>query len=76
MAYSKGAQDNYRKKCKTIGLKYTPNEMNEYNRIVQYCSNNNKTYQSYIKTIIKSDLDAKGIPYQDDSDEDETEDNA
>ncbi|ENZ28721.1 hypothetical protein Ccl03g_33070 [Enterocloster clostridioformis] len=63
MAYSKGAQDNYRKKCKQIGLKYTPNELHEYNRIVGYCKVNHMTYQNYIKSLIKADLDAKGIPY-------------
>lgn len=61
MVYSKIANDNYRKKCKTIGLKYTPNEMGEYNRIVKYCKDNGLTYQSYIKNLIKNDLDSKGI---------------
>lgn len=63
MAYSKIADDNYRKKCKTIGLKYTPNEMNEYNRIVKYCKDNRLSYQNYIKTLIKCDMDEKGIEY-------------
>lgn len=61
MAYSKVGNDNYRKKCKTIGLKYTPNEMEEYNRFINYCKENGFTYQSYIKNLIKKDLDEKGI---------------
>lgn len=63
MAYSKIGNDNYRKKCKTIGLKYTPNEITEYDRIIQYCKNNNFSYQGYIKELIKADLDSKGFEY-------------
>ncbi len=61
MAYNKNADDNYRKKCKTIGLKYTPNEMNDYLNIIHYCKKNNLTYQNYIKNLIRADLGAKGF---------------
>lgn len=63
MSYSKLANDNYRKKCKSIGLKFTPNEIQEYNRIVAYCKKNKLSYQKYIKSLIISDLNNKGIEY-------------
>lgn len=65
MAYNKKADENYRKKIKTIGLKYTLNELDEYNRLIKYCNDNNLSYQSYIKSLAKADLDKKGIPYTD-----------
>ena len=65
MAYNKKADENYRKKIKTVGLKYTLNELDEYNRLIKYCNNNNLSYQGYIKSLVKDDLDDKGIPYTD-----------
>ena len=67
MAYNKKADDNYRKKCNTIGQKYTPNEVNEYIRIRMYCEQNGISLQKYIKELIKSDLDKKEIDYIKDS---------
>ena len=68
MAYNKKADDNYRKKCNTIGLKYTPNEFNEYIRIRMYCDEKGISLQRYIKELVKSDLDKKGIKYTDSTD--------
>lgn len=68
MAYNKKADDNYRKKCNTIGLKYTPNESNEYIRIRMYCDIKGMSLQKYIKELIKQDLDSKGIEYADSMD--------
>ena len=65
MAYNKKADENYRKKIKTVGLKYTLNELDEYNRLIKYCNDNNLSYQGYIKSLAKADLDNKGIPYTD-----------
>lgn len=65
MAYNKKADENYRKKIKTVGLKYTLNELDEYNRLIKYCNDNNLSYQGYIKSLAKTDLDNKGIPYTD-----------
>lgn len=65
MAYSKIADDNYRKKYKYIGLKYTISEIPEYERIKSYCNNNGLSIQGYIKALIKADLDTKNIPYTD-----------
>lgn len=51
----------YNQKSKFINIKYTPNNINEYERISQYCNNNNLSMQGYIKQLIKADLDAKGF---------------
>ena len=63
MAYNKKADRNYNINSKIIGLKYTPNQIDEYNRVKQYCTDNNLTLQGYIKELIKRDLDAKQVPY-------------
>lgn len=65
MAYNKKADENYRKKIKTVGLKYTLNELDEYNRLIKYCNDNNLSYQGYIKSLVKADLNNKGISYTD-----------
>ena len=63
MAYNKKADRNYNINSKIIGLKYTPNQIDEYNRVKQYCTDNNLTLQGYIKGLIQRDLDAKQVPY-------------
>ena len=63
MAYNKKADRNYNANSKVIGLKYTPNQIAEYDRIKQYCTDNKLTLQGYIKELIKRDLDRKNIPY-------------
>lgn len=63
MAYNAKADRNYNANSKVIGLKYTPNQIAEYNRIKQYCTDNELTLQGYIKELIKNDLDSKQIPY-------------
>lgn len=45
------------KKCKTIGLKFTLNELDFYENIVKHCENNNLSLQGYIKNLIRKDLD-------------------
>ena len=63
MAYNKKADRNYNANSKVIGLKYTPNQIAEYDRIKQYCTDNKLTSQGYIKGLIQRDLDSKGISY-------------
>lgn len=58
------------KQCKTYAIKYTPPELIESNRLQTYLATANTSANSYIKALIKSDLDAKGIPYPDDSESD------
>ena len=63
MAYNKKADRNYNANSKVIGLKYTPNQIDEYNRVKQYCTDNNLTLQGYIKGLIQRDLDSKQVAY-------------
>ena len=57
------AISKYNKKSKTISLKFTENQLKEYNRIVKYCDANQLSYQGYIKELVYNDLNAKNIPY-------------
>lgn len=66
MTYDKKAQDKYRKKVKTYGLKYMPTDILESKRLDYYLEITGVSANSYIKSAIKADLDAKGIPYPDD----------
>ena len=68
------AISRYNAKSKYIKLKYTQYQINEHERIVKYCDNNGLSLQGYIKSLIKSDLDAKGIPYPVDNTTDNTPD--
>ena len=63
MAYNKKADRNYNANSKVIGLKYTPKQIDEYNRVKQYCTDNNLTLQGYIKGLIQRDLDSKQVAY-------------
>lgn len=51
----------YNQKSKFINIKYTPNNIDDYERISQYCSQNDLSMQGYIKGLIKADLDSKGF---------------
>ena len=51
----------YNANSKYIQLKFTNNQLPEYERITKYCDDNNMSYQGYIKELIKKDLDEKGV---------------
>ncbi len=51
------------KQCKTYAIKYTPSEMHDNTRLQVYLTHSGQSANSYIKSLIKADLDAKGIPY-------------
>lgn len=70
MAYDAKAQKTYALKCNRINLKYTEKELLEYNRLKEYCNNIGTPVNTYIKDLIKRDLDRKGIGYQTDTDTD------
>lgn len=55
------AISKYNKKSKTISLKFTENQLSEYERIINYCKQNKLSYQGYIKDLDQKDLDQKGI---------------
>lgn len=63
MAYSAKSQKTYNDKCNRIYLKYTEKEIAEYNRIVNYCKINRYAVSTYIKDMIKADMDSKNVPY-------------
>lgn len=50
----------YNTGSKYIQLKFTPNQMSDYENIVAYCEKNGLSLQGYIKALIKADLDKKG----------------
>lgn len=62
----------YNQKSKFINIKYTPNNIDEYERISQYCNQNNLSMQGYIKSLIKADLDAKGFSVSDNDNDNTT----
>ena len=55
----------YNSNSKYISIKYTPNQISDYERVTTYCSNNGLALQAYIKSLIKADLDSKGVSYID-----------
>lgn len=65
MAYNKKADENYRKKIDRMAIKYGISELNESERLRKYLEETGQSANSYIKGLIKSDLDSKNIPYPD-----------
>lgn len=61
MAYSAKSQKTYNDKCNRIYLKYTEKEAEDYKRINKYCIKNGYAISTYIKALIKQDLDSKGF---------------
>ena len=49
----------YNTGSKYIQLKFTPNQITDYENIVKYCDKNGLSLQGYIKALIKADLDKK-----------------
>lgn len=65
MAYNKEVQSRYRKKIAQFKAEYSLSEEDkrETSRIRAYLAESGQSANSYIKALIKADLDAKGIPY-------------
>lgn len=64
------SQKEYEKKrmkqCKTYAIKYSlylADENRENERLKRYLEQSGISANSYIKNLIKADLDSKGIPY-------------
>ena len=64
MSYDAKANKKYNNKCTFFSMKYGQNEK-EADRLKQYLSENNLTFNSYIKSLIRKDLDEKWIEYID-----------
>lgn len=62
MAYSANSQKRYNDKCYRFSIKFVPSEAEEIERFKNYLTDTGKTANSYIKELIKKDLDSKNIP--------------
>ena len=63
MAYNKKAQDKYRGKSINIAVCYRPTDITDCKRLKVYLAHTGQSANAYIKSLIKADLDAKGVPY-------------
>ncbi len=62
MAYSKEAQKRYREKSIQFAVNYRPGtDIKEGERLKGYLDQTGQTANSYIKALIKADLDCKGF---------------
>ncbi len=61
MAYNKKSQTEYKKKLKQFKVQYSLNDAQEGERIKAYLEQTGQTANSYIKGLIKNDLDKKGF---------------
>ena len=66
MAYNAKAQAKYRAKSINIGICYRPGtDITDGKRLKSYLTSTGQSANSYIKALIKADLDNKGIEYVD-----------
>lgn len=57
------ADRKYNEKRMNYAISYTPTDISDGKRLKQYLTDCNLTANSYIKQLIKIDLDSKGIDY-------------
>lgn len=60
MAYYKESQKKYNDKSIFFHVKYTPKEHIEGKRLKQYLADTGQSANSYIKGLVKKELDEKG----------------
>ena len=64
MSYNAEAQKRYRKKSIQLAINYRPGtDIKEGERIKAYLEQTGRSANSYIKELIKRDLDSRGIEY-------------
>lgn len=63
MAYNKKADENYRKKTKAFAIKYFATDISEGKRLQAYLDSTGVSANSYLKELVKRDLDNKQVPY-------------
>ena len=63
MAYNKKADENYRKKTKAFTIKYFATDISEGKRLQAYLDSTGVSANSYLKELVKRDLDRKNIHY-------------
>lgn len=61
MAYSPKSQKTYNSKCHYFSIKYTPVESDQAEKLKAYLKKTGQSANSYIKDLIKRDLDNKGV---------------
>lgn len=61
MAYSKKSQADYKKKIKQFKVQYNLQDNIDGLRLQKYLDETGQTANSYIKGLIKKDIDSKGI---------------
>lgn len=54
------SQKKYDEKCKQVKIKYTPTDMQDYERLQNYLEDQNISITKYLKELISWDLDKKG----------------
>lgn len=73
MAYSKKAQSAYDKKIVQFKTKYSLTELQDGERVKAYLEQTGQSANSYIKGLIKADLDKKGFQIGGAADTEDTE---
>ena len=68
MSYNAKAQKKYRDKSIQISANYRPTDIAEGKRIKSYLEQTGQSANSYIKALIKADLDNKGFMIDDSCD--------
>ena len=61
MAYNAKGQKKYNANSIYLSVKYTPQEQSDGERIKTYLQQTGQSANSYIKGLIKADLDSKGF---------------
>lgn len=70
---SRKADKTYNEKRIPFSFGYTPADIEEGKRLKSYLAQTKQSANSYIKGLIKQDLDNKGVPYTDSTDNTDTE---
>lgn len=61
MAYNAEAQKKYREKTINFLVKYYPTDIEYGQKLKEYLAHTGQSANSYLKELIKKDLDSKGV---------------
>lgn len=61
MAYNPKVRKKYDDKCKFVRIRYSLHDLSEYETLEKYLSDNNISFNSYAKQLIRNDLISKGL---------------
>ena len=56
MSYSAKSQKRYNEKCIIKTIKYKPDEITEYKAINDFLTDNNISFNAYVKQLIRKDM--------------------